>query len=87
MYEMIELTCYGKNIEKHRRLILRSEIQSVIEFPDTKEVALVIRRRKGLFRRKIYTYVAEIFDEVKELLQKKEQPSRTRRLSEIRDSL
>lgn len=71
MYEMIELTCYGKNIEKHRRLILRSEIQSVIEFPDTREVAVIIRRKKGLFRRKIYTYVAETFDEVKELLQKK----------------
>ncbi len=71
MQEMIELTCYGKNTEKHRRLILRHDIESIIEFPDTKEVALVIRRRKGLFRRKIYTYVAETFDEVKELLQKK----------------
>ena len=73
---MIELTCYkpGK-VEKHRRLVLRREIFSVFEFPDTKEVVVVLRGRKFPFRQKKYTYVAESFDEVKELLQKKEQPS------------
>lgn len=72
MQEMIELTCYrvGK-VEKHRRLILRRDIREVIEMPDTKEVVVVLQRRKGVFRRKIYTAVTESFDEVKALLEKK----------------
>ena len=69
---MIELTCYkvGK-VEKHRRLISRMDIKGVVEMPDTKEVVVILRERKGLFRRKIYTYVAESFDQVKTLLQRR----------------
>ena len=72
MHEMIELTCYrvGK-VEKHRRLILRRDIKEVVEMPDTKEVLVVLQGRKGIFRRKIFTAVAESFDEVKALLEKK----------------
>ena len=66
---MIELTCFKKGeIEKHRRMFLRLDIKSVIEMPDTKEVVVVLRERKGLLRRRVCFYVEESFDEVKALL-------------------
>lgn len=68
---MIELTCFKEGkVEKHRRLFLRSDIKGVIEMPDTKEVIVLLRGRRGIFGKKNYTQVTESFEEVRDLLNK-----------------